>query len=160
MNPKDVEDDFDDKNPAVTVTGEDKPGKFLDTYKNKRENKISVGNQPTVMALGRVQRRASPEPPTHTITVDNVESSPENSQDEMTSAFVGGKILIRNPAVDESTFYIGNNSHIVTDSVYISRIQEVVNGNTLIPETPFTIKKYPTAQSDPCLLYTSDAADD
>ena len=145
---------------SVAEFGEDKPGKFLDTYKNKRENKISVGNQPTVMALGRVQRRASPEPPTHTITVDNVESSPENGPDEMSSAFVGGKILIRNPVVDESSFYIGSNSHIVTDEYYVSRIQEVINGNTFIPETPFTVKKYPTPQTDPPVGYKDPDFDD
>ena len=145
---------------SVAEFGEDKPGKFLDTYKNKRENKISIGNQPTVMALGRVQRRASPEPQTHTITVDNVESSPENGPDEMSSAFVGGKILIRNPKVDESTFYIGNNSFIVTDDVYVSRIQEVINGNTLIPETPFTVKKHPTPQTDPPVGYKDPDFDD
>ena len=150
----------EEKSFSFTEFGEDKPGKFLDTFKNKRENKISIGNQPTVTALGRIQRRASPEPPTHTITVDNVESSPENSQDEMTSAFVGGKILIRNPVVDESTFYIGNNSHIVTDNVYVSRIQEVVNGSTLIPETPFTIKKYPTPQSNPSVGFKDPDFDD
>ena len=148
INPKEFDDDLDDKNPAVTFTGEDRPGKFLDTFKNKRENKRISINQPTVLALGRVSRRASPETPTHTITIQGLESSPENVQDKLTSAFVGGKLKIESPQVDESTYFIGSNSRITVDSTYVTRIQEVLNSTTIIPETPFVAEVHSSPQSD------------
>ena len=160
MNPKDVEDDFDDKNPAVTVTGEDKPGKFLDTYKNKRENKRSSISQPTVLALGRIQRRASPEIPSHTITIQGMESSPENDQDKITSAFVGGRIKIEAPQVDESTYFIGNNSRVTKPPTYVTRIQEVKNSTTLIPESPFFVEVHATKQSGDKTGYKDPNFDD
>jgi hypothetical protein len=146
INPREFDDDLDDKNPAVTFTGEDRPGKFLDTFKNKRENKRISINQPTVLALGRVSRRASPETPTHTITIQGLESSPENVQDKLTSAFVGGKIKIESPQVDETTYFIGSNTRITKPSTYVTRIQEVLNSTTIIPETPFVVEVHPTPQ--------------
>ena len=139
--------DDDDLNPAVVTAGPDQVGKFLKTYKNKRENKWSVGAQPTVLALGNIQRRASPEPASHTITINSVESSPENQTDKITSAFVGGKITIKSAQVDESTFPIGGNQFIKTQSIYSSRIQEVINSTTFIPESPFTLEVHPSKQT-------------
>jgi len=137
----------EEHNPAVVTAGADQVGKFLRTYKNKRENKRSVGAQPTVLALGSIQRRASPEPVSHTITINNLESSPENDDSKATSAFVGGKITIRSAKVDESTFPIGGNQFIKTESIYSSRIQEFVNSTTLIPEDPFTLEVHPSQQT-------------
>ena len=113
---------------------------------NKRENKRISINQPTVLALGRVSRRASPETPTHTITIQGLESSPENVQDKLTSAFVGGKIKIESPQVDETTYFIGSNTRITKPSTYVTRIQEVLNSTTIIPETPFVVEVHPTPQ--------------
>ena len=136
-------------NPAVTQTGPERVGKFLTAFKNRRVNKRSVGNTPTVLALGRIQRRASPEVPTHTITVNNLESSPENADSKVTSAFVGGTIEINNPVVDESSFYIGPNPYIAVPSKYVTRIEDVVNETTIIPEKPFQIEVHANAQGDP-----------
>jgi len=133
--------DDEDHNPYVTTTGENAAGAVLKTYKNKRENKISVINQPIVLSLGTIQRRASPERPSHTITIQGMESSPENEQDKLTSAFVGGKVLIRNPVLDESSFYIGTNQYIKVnnnETTYATRIQEVLDSKTFIPEKSFS----------------------
>ena len=137
-------DEETEHNPSVSTAGSDQIGNFIKTYKNKRENKRSVGAQPTVLALGSIQRRASPETPSHTITINNLESSPENDDSKATSAFVGGKITIQSPKVDESTFPIGGNPFIRTAEVYSSNIQEFVNSTTIIPEEPFTLSVLPT----------------
>ena len=143
--------DDEDHNPYVTTTGENAAGAVLKTYKNKRENKISVINQPIVLSLGTIQRRASPERPSHTITIQGMESSPENEQDKLTSAFVGGKVLIRNPVLDESSFYIGTNQYIKVnnnETTYATRIQEVLDSKTFIPEKPFFVSVHDQKQDD------------
>ena len=55
-DPNDI-DDPEELNPVVKQTGPERVGKFLTSFKNRRINKISVGNTPTVLALGRIQRR-------------------------------------------------------------------------------------------------------
>ena len=139
--------DSGDNSPTVVMDGEDRVGKFLTAFKNKREFKKSFGKAPTVLALGRIQRRSSPEEPTHTIRIDNLESSPENDSDKVTSAFVGAHLEINNPVVDESTFYIGGNSHITTPTKYVTRIEQVINETTIVPETPFKVEVHSTSQS-------------
>ncbi len=146
-DPNDIADD-EEHNPAVTETGPERVGKFLTAFKNRRVNKISVGNTPTVLALGRIQRRMSPEEPTHTLTINNLESSPENDDSKVTSAFVGGTIEVNNPVVDESSFYIGTNSYITVPKKYTTRIEEVINETTIIPERPFFVEVHANSQAD------------
>ena len=146
-DPNDI-DDPEELNPVVKQTGPERVGKFLTSFKNRRINKISVGNTPTVLALGRIQRRMSPEEPTHTITINNLESSPENDDSKVTSAFVGATLEINSPVVDESSFYIGNNNFITTPTKYVTRIEEVKNETTIIPEKPFFVEVHANSQGD------------
>ena len=128
-------------------SGPDRVGRFLDAFKNKRINKRSLNKSPTVLALGRIQQRSSPETPTHLITINNLESSPENEDSKVTSAFVGAHLQVESPVVDESTFYIGNNSFVTTPPKYVTRITEVLNETTLVAESPFMVSVHATNQS-------------
>ena len=130
-----------------TSTGPERVGRFLEGFKNKRINKRSTNKSPTVLALGRIQQRSSPETPTHLITINNLESSPENEDSKVTSAFVGAHLVVENPVVDESTFYIGSNNYVVTPSKYVTRISEVLNETTLVAESPFIVSTHATDQS-------------
>ena len=125
----------------------DEVGAQLEIFKNRRKSKIDPLRNNKFAKSGRITRRASPEIDRFTITVDQLETSPENTtSDAVTSAFIGGEITIKSPKVD-TTKYPTDEYTIPTE--YKSSIKKVNNEKTLVPLDDFVITKKDTGEKVP-----------
>lgn len=148
LEPKDPDPDpIDGYGTGMSDGARDEVGRQLEVFKNRRKNKIDPLRNNRFSKSGRLTRRASPEIDRFTISVTDMETSPENTtSDAVTSAFVGGEITINNPTVN-STQYPSDEYTI--PSQYKSSIKKVNNEKTLVPLDDFIITKKDTGEKIP-----------
>ena len=128
---------------STDVSGIDNVGQQLSLYKDRRQSKIEPLRNTSFSSRGRLVRRASPEEDRFTITINDLESSDENSSNQASSALVGGTLTINSPAVDDTKY---PSEDYTIPSTYTTSIKKVKNQNTLVPLDDFIITRKDTGE--------------